>query len=83
MSIVVNSTLLISLSILNQLDLLLKIFDDVIVPYAVYNEVIMNGKGKTGYNNLSKVDWLNVTEVVNIGQKQSIMIELDDGVKCL
>ena len=79
MSIFVNSTPLISLSILNQLDLLLKIFDDVIVPSAVYNEVIMNGKGKSGYNNLSKVDWFNVIEVENIGQKQSIMIELDEG----
>ena len=79
MSIVVNSTPLISLSILNQLDLLLKIFDDVIVPSAVYSEVIMNGKGKSGYNNLSKVDWFNVIEIENIGQKQSIMIELDEG----
>ena len=79
MSIVVNSTPLISLSILNQLDLLLKIFGDVIVPSVVYDEIIVNGKGKAGYSNLSKIDWFNVINVENIGQKQSIMIELDEG----
>ena len=79
MSIVVNSTPLISLGLLNQLDLLQKIFGRVILPYAVYNEVIIKGKGKAGYENLSAVDWFHITDVDNSELKRSIMIELDEG----
>jgi len=79
LNVIVNSTPLISLAVINQLDLLSKIFDDIIVPSAVYNEVVVNGKGKAGYNNLSTIDWFNVVEVENTGLKQSIMIELDEG----
>jgi len=79
LSIVVNSTPLISLAVLNQLGLLTEIFGNVIVPLSVYNEVVINGKGKNGYDKLSETNWFDVAEVKNTGQKQSIMIELDEG----
>ena len=42
---VVNSTPLIALSIVGHLNLLKQLFDDVIVPYSVYNEVAQKGVG--------------------------------------
>ena len=79
MNIVVNSTPLISLAILNQLGLFQKFFNNVIIPNSVYDECILNGKDKTGFDALSFVDWFHIMSAVNIGMKQSIMIELDEG----
>jgi len=79
MSIVVNSTPLISLAILGQLDLLQLIFGDVIVPRAVYDEVVTRGDGKPGHKNLTAVDWFQIEEVGHQELKQSIMVELDEG----
>ena len=79
MSIVVNSTPLISLAIINQLDLLQKIFGDVILPRAVHNEIIIMGKGKAGYSQLSSVNWFLVADTVNFDLKRSIMVQLDEG----
>ena len=79
MNIVVNSTPLISLAILNQLELLQKLFSKVIIPNSVYDEIVVNGKDKTGYDCLSAVNWFHITSAENSGMKQSIMIELDKG----
>lgn len=79
MSIVVNSTPLISLAIIEQVDLLQRIFGKVILPRAVYNEVITGGKGKAGYFQLSNIDWFHVIDTVNIELKRSIMVQLDEG----
>lgn len=79
MSIIVNSTPLISLAILGQLDLLYKIFNEVVVPRTVYDEVIMQGQGKLGHKNLTNVQWFKIADVVNQELKRSIMVELDKG----
>ena len=42
MKIVVNATPLIALSLINQLELLNQLFDEVIVPSAVYQEVVLS-----------------------------------------
>ena len=59
MSIVVNSTPLISLAVIRQLGLLPKIFGDVILPRAVHNEIIKNGKGKIGHSQLTSINGLS------------------------
>ncbi|MCL2571787.1 MAG: DUF3368 domain-containing protein [Defluviitaleaceae bacterium] len=79
MSIIVNSTPLISLAIIHQLDLLQRIFGDVVLPRAVFNEVIKEGKGKAGYSQLSNIDWFRVIDVANIELKRSIKVQLDEG----
>ena len=79
MSIVVNSTPLISLAAIRRLDLLKNIFSDVIVPRAVHDEIIKSGKGKAGYSQLSSVSWFCVADVINIELKRSIMTQLDEG----
>lgn len=79
MSIIVNSTPLISLALLGELDLLRKIFGEVTIPRAVYDEVITRGENKTGYKNLTAIDWFRVSEVVHQELKRSIMVELDEG----
>jgi len=79
LSIIVNSTPLISLAIINQVDLLKKIFGNVYIPGTVYNEVIVNGVGRAGYVELSVINWFHVVTPINIPLKYSIMLQLDEG----
>ena len=79
MSIIVNSTPLISLAIIHQLTLLQKIFHNVYLPQTVYNEVIINGKGRLGHTELSTINWFQIVDPVNISLKHSIMLQLDEG----
>jgi hypothetical protein len=67
------------LAIIGQLDLLPKIFGDVVLPRAVYNEVMIAGHGKEGYAQLSAVTWFRISDVVNVDLKRSIMTQLDEG----
>jgi len=48
MNVVVNATPLIALSLVGQLSLLREMFDAVIVPHAVYEEVVTDGYGQPG-----------------------------------
>lgn len=48
MKAIVNATPLIALALINRLDLLRVLFDEVVVPAEVYNEVVVQGAGKPG-----------------------------------
>lgn len=63
--VVVNSTPIISLSIINELDLLSKIYKEIYVPQAVYDEVSVTGKLKIGARLLKKAKFMNVVPVKN------------------
>ena len=78
MSIIVNSTPLISLAIIHQLELLQKIFQNVYLPRTVYSEVIVNGSDKLGHAELSVIDWFQTCDPVNVSLKHSIMLQLDE-----
>jgi len=60
MKAVVNATPLIALALLDRLSLLNEMFDEVIVPRAVYAEVVQGGAGKPGADALAEVDLLKV-----------------------
>lgn len=53
-SAVVNSTPLIGLSILGKLTLLQELFDQVLIPESVYQEVAVHGAGKIGAEEVKK-----------------------------
>ena len=48
MKVVINATPLIALSLINQLELLNELFDEVLVPPEVYQEVVIQGAGQPG-----------------------------------
>lgn len=60
MSVIVNATPLIALALVNQLDLLPQIFDEIIVPKPVYDEVTNQGLERPGARAIAGVDWLKV-----------------------
>lgn len=79
MKVVINSSPLISLSLIGQMKLLPKLYDEVIVPKSVYNEVVVKGKGKAGSEELEGINCFTVLETENVVLKDTIMLELDEG----
>ncbi|GET28524.1 DUF3368 domain-containing protein [Prolixibacter sp. SD074] len=68
-----NTTPIISLLKLNRLKLLQKIYKQIYIPTAVYNE-IEAGKAKGYYRDLSEIDWINIIEIQD---KQAVKYFLD------
>lgn len=79
MKVVINSSPLISLSLIGHLELLLKLYDEVIVPKSVYDEVVVKGKGKAGSEELESISRFTVVETENKALKDTVMLELDEG----
>jgi predicted nucleic acid-binding protein len=59
---VVNSTPLIALSIVGHLGLLQALFDEILIPASVYEEVVQEGRGCPGSQEIAETDWLAVRE---------------------
>ena len=60
MSAIVNATPLIALAVVNRLDLLSQIFGEVIVPTAVYQEVVSTEMDRPGAQIITQAKWLKV-----------------------
>lgn len=77
LKVVSNTTPIISLLKLNKLDLLKKLYNEVTIPFAVYEE-IEKGAIKSYYQNLKEFSWINITKIRN---KESLdyFFELDKG----
>jgi uncharacterized protein len=75
--IVSNTTPIISLLKLNRLELLRHLYQEIHIPTAVINE-IEAGKTKGFYKDLSKIDWINITEIRD-RQAVKYFLDLDAG----
>ena len=67
MKVICNATPLIHLSRIRHLWILKRLFGKLVIPMAVYNEVVIDGRGKPGADNVAKAEWIHVREVKNIG----------------
>jgi len=79
MKVVVNATPLIGLSLLNRLDLLPELFEEVIVPRAVYEEVVVQGGSRVGAAVLSSAAWVQVKEPNRAPTIEPLLLGLDAG----
>ncbi|MCF8390367.1 MAG: DUF3368 domain-containing protein [Bacteroidales bacterium] len=77
LKIVSNTTPIISLLKLNRLDLLRQLYKKIHIPKAVFNEIEV-GKTKEYYQDLSKIDWIDIVEIQD---KQAVkyFLDLDSG----
>ena len=66
MKIVTNSTSLIELSKIRQLDLLRKVYGSIIIPEEVYIEVVVDGAGKQGAAEVGAADWIHCVSVTDM-----------------
>lgn len=63
MTVVSNSSPLIALSALSCLGLLKEIFSEVLIPEAVYREVVLQGQGKPGARDVQEAEWIRRVQI--------------------
>lgn len=80
MRAVSNSSVLISLSAIGQLDLLHKRFPEgILIPRAVWQEVVETGQGRSGAKQVASASWLEVADVADTDLVSILETDLDAG----
>jgi predicted nucleic acid-binding protein len=80
MKAVTNSSVLIALSTIGQLELVHQRFPDgVLLPKAVWKEVVETGAGRPGAKQVAQASWLTIRPVTNTALVSSLRLELDEG----
>jgi hypothetical protein len=81
MPVVSNTSPILNLAIIDQLDLLRSQFDDVLIPPAVLAELKpeTNLPGSSSIRRVLEAGWLYVTELAETRLSQALSLELDDG----
>ncbi len=70
--IVSNSTPLIELSKIRRLELLRDVYGSLVIPKAVYTEVVINGEGKPGAAEVKEAPWIYPHAVTHRSKVQSL-----------
>ena len=79
MKIVVNATPLIALAIIGQLELLQQMFEEVIVPTSVFEEVTVKGVNRPGADRVAGADWIRVLSSSSQPGIEPLVLGLDEG----
>jgi uncharacterized protein len=80
MKVVSNSSVLIALSAIGRLELLLKKFTQgIIIPGAVWEEVVLTGHGLPGAKSVADASWINQQQVADITLVFTLRASLDKG----
>ena len=74
-----NTTPILSLYKIGQLALLKSLFDQVIVPKAVHDEIAVLGKGKQGHEAVDTANYIQIKEVQNVLAVNLLRAQLDYG----
>jgi predicted nucleic acid-binding protein len=75
--VVSNTTPILSLLKISKLDILKALYQTVLIPQAVYQEVEA-GKNRSFYTDLSKVDWI-IIKHIHSRRERMYLFDLDDG----
>lgn len=79
MKVVANATPLIGLSLVDRLDLLPRLFDEILIPPAVYDEVSIQGAGHPGAAALAGAAWVRVQAPEASPTIEPLLLGLDPG----
>lgn len=82
MSVVIsNASPLIAFCSINRLQILKLLWKEIVIPKAVYREVVEEGAGKTGADIVSMAckEWIKVVPVENVQEVKTLKAILDDG----
>lgn len=77
--VISNSSPIMNLAIIGQLHLVQELFGEIIIPKEVWSELIIEGKGKPGTNEIEKAKWIKVEEVQNNSLVKILSKDLDVG----
>ena len=77
--VVSDSSPLIHLSQIGRLNLLKDLFGELLIPPAVYHEVVIEGRGRPGSEEVREASWIRVVEIRNKYLKRLLQFLLDEG----
>lgn len=76
MKVVCNSSTLIALARINRLDILEKVVKSLIIPSAVYDDIVIKGTGRPGTAEIREAKWIekrNVSDTELVTRLNSIL----------
>jgi predicted nucleic acid-binding protein len=79
MIVVSDTSILINLAWLGELELLQRLYGKIYIPPAVWHEVVENGGGKPGSPEIKSADWITVQSVINQELTKALRQDLDAG----
>ena len=77
--VVADSSCLIALSRIGKIVILHELFDDVLIPHAVYHEVVEMGEGRPGVEEIKGMPWIKLEEVQDQLAVKALMLTLGRG----
>lgn len=77
--VIADSSCLIGLCKINKLFVLEKIFENILIPEAVYHEVVIKGKGRPGVEEVENSDWIEQRKIMNTLAVKALRIGLGPG----
>jgi len=78
-SVVSNASPLINLARIDQLDLLPRLYGELLIPEAVWEEVVIEGAGQPGADEVKAATWIKRQAVANRSLVHALRQELDAG----
>ncbi len=80
MKVACNSSVLISLSLIGQLELIHQRFPEgILIPAAVWQEVVEDGQGRSGVQQVAAASWIEVINVADSALVSLLKASLDAG----
>lgn len=79
MNVVSNASPLINLSRIGKIDLLHRLFENLVIPGAVWNEIVVEGQGLPGAEIVKSSSWISKNEVSNVALVRTLRQEVDAG----
>ncbi len=77
--VVVNTTPIIALALIGQLDLLQHLYREVVIPLAVQHEVLAGGSDGIGATELQRANWIRITPLQDPRRADLLLSDLDRG----
>lgn len=79
MSVVSNASPLINLARIDELDLLPRLYGELLIPEAVWEEVVIEGAGQPGADEVKASPWIKIQAIANRSLARALRQELDAG----
>ncbi len=79
MIIISDTSIIINLARVEHLHLLPQLFQEVVIPKAVFQEVVIEGNGQPGATEIAEADWIEVIACQNQSFIQTLLDEIDLG----
>ena len=77
--VVVNTTPIIALALIGQLDILQQLYREVVIPPTVQHEVLSGGSGGIGVIELQRANWIRIVPLQDPRRADLLLSDLDRG----